>query len=150
MDQDIAVPIKYKIDTSVGSLSRWPNLFLPDPVFDVRLIEVLKDAGVDPFQEFDVKISGKNKKGEPAPEAYKLINILNVVDCFNRNRSDFEEEQGLVFVDKLVINRESAQGKKMFRVKGVEEYLLISADVAKKIDRKKFPDVVLIAIETSS
>jgi len=145
-DENFPVPVKFKADPNTGERIYWPTLLLPEPVFDSRFLQVLKDSEVEPFQEFDVKITGKTIKGEKAPDTYKAINILNIIDCFDREQSLYEETEGMIFMDKLVLDTKKIKRNKMFRVKHLAEYIIVSQDVAKNIDKKTFPDVVLIPV----
>ena len=140
-------PVVFEIDPEIDG-TRVPTLFLPEPVFRADLLEALRRAGVTNIDDYAALIVTERDSTHEAVTGYRAVNIIGLVDCADRERSEFDEIEGMMMFDKLVIDASRAAGCDFFRVAEAEEYIVVSSPLAAKLDLGPFPDVVLEPIET--
>ncbi len=135
-------PVEFEVDPEVGG-PRIPTLFLPEPVFRVEFLALLRRAGVANFDEYEARIVDFNGTECSFSGDYRAVNIVGLLDCADLARSEYEESEGTLFFDQLAIDAGRAQGVELFRVAQAEEYIVIAQSLAQRLDLSRFPDVVL-------
>lgn len=106
--------------------------------FSQKLIHFFKEFGFSNYQAFDVKILSNMRHENMV--SHKLINILNVVDCIDRNNSKLyidedEEDEDLNIIDihSLKLDDNKLTGNLICRLRGFETLLLFREDIVKAI-----------------
>lgn len=115
-------------------------------IFNQNIIALLKEAGVDYIQYFDVDVA--NKAGEVTSDDYKCLNILKIVDAIDFENSklkwtdldegETEEDRFILGVLELRLNYSNIGNLPLFRLKGLENLLVFREDVAQKIVNKRY------------
>lgn len=145
-DKNFKPPVKFKVSNKSG-IKTWPTLFLPEPVFHLKFLEHLRQAGVSNIDDYPLSFSGikNNKKQETH---YRAVNIIGNVSCADLKRSKFEEFDGMYFFDNLIIDEKKAKGKMFFRVAEGAEYIVLSKTLVERLDLSIFPDVMLAPLQS--
>ncbi len=138
----VSEPVKFEVDTEVGG-TRLPTLFLPEPVFSIDFLKMLRDAEVDNIDDYAVDIRNNKKAVCSFSSKYRAVNIISSQHCVDLNHSEYEKIEDMLLFDKLVLNAQSAKGSELFRVYQAEEYIVISQSLVNRMDLSQFPDVVL-------
>ena len=120
------------------------HLFL---FFDNNIRNIIIKKGVDYLQYFGVNIY--NKKNELISSDYKTINILNVIDAIDKEKSILElDEDGLISkIKNLSLNYTQINNALMFRLKGCETFVLIREDIAQEMVNNKLTGFHLFQAE---
>jgi hypothetical protein len=113
-------------------------------VFSQKIISLIKEAGADYIQYFDVDV--KDKDGAVISDNYKCLNIVKVVDAIDYENSkltwsDIEEgetEQDRSIRDLLDLRLDYAKSNNelLFRLEHCESLLLFREDLARAIINK--------------
>jgi len=140
-------PVIFEIDPEVDG-TRVPTLFLPEPVFRADFVEALRRAGVNNIDDYAARIVKERNASSDAVTGYRVVNIIGLVDCVDRRRSEFDEIEGMMMFDKLVIDASRVNGCDFFRVAEAEEYIVVSSALAARLELGAFPDVMLEPIES--
>lgn len=124
-------------------------------VFNQKIISELKEAGVDYIQYFDVDV--ENKAGEVVSDDYKCLNILKVVDAIDFENSNLkwtdlekgetEEDRSILGVLDLRLNYSAIDNLPLFRLKGLETFLVFREDVAENIVNKGYEGLAFYPAE---
>lgn len=138
-NKDISIVLKKhkgKVRNMIGNLYSLP--IISDLVADVLIKNCQNE-----IELFDVKIEMKvNHK-------YYFLNILNVIDCIDLEKSVYTlfSPNVLVFktIDKLVFNEEKID-KDIFRIKGVRTNIIISEKIKQEILALNLEEIKLTPI----
>jgi hypothetical protein len=131
LPSDMPVPIEYKIDARIGG-SHLPTTFLPEPVFALRFVEALKQAGVDNFDSYPATIT--NGETGAQIQGYVALNVLGTVACADLGASDSDpliESQHVI--RKLVIDPSRTHGFLLFRLAEWTQMILVHEHVVSRI-----------------
>lgn len=106
--------------------------------FSSKLIRIIQEFGFNDYQTFDIRVvDNSNKEIETN---HKLVNILNVVSCIDRENSELqidedEEDEDLNIIDirSLKLDDGNLVRQSIFRLGGFETLLLFREDIARMI-----------------
>lgn len=117
-------PLTFEIEVRGGPVPDYLSLMIP--VFSDRLVEALREAGVDNLQTFPaVLVDGATKERW---EGYQAINILGKVACADMDKSTCSEiGAGMVVIRELWIHDDAAEGLLLFRL-GQSPYRVLIHD----------------------
>lgn len=114
------------------------------PVISEPIADVLMKNCPDEIELFEVKIDMK------ISSRYYFVNILNIVDCIDLEKSVYTlfTPNALVFktIDKLVFATEKIN-KDIFRIKGVRTKIIISEKIKGEIEALNFEEIELTSID---
>ena len=114
------------------------------PIISELIADVLIKNCQNEIELFDVKIDMKNNL------KFYFLNILNIIDCINLEKSVYTlfTPNALVFktIDKLAFNTEKID-KDIFRIKGVRTKIIISEKLKQEIQALKFEEIRLTPID---
>ncbi len=139
-NKDISIFLKKhkgSVRNMIGNLYSLP--IISEPIADVLMKNCPKE-----IELFEVKVDMKVNFG------YYFLNILNVIDCINLEKSVYTlfAPDVLVFktIDKLVFNTDKID-KDIFRIKGVRTKIIISEKIKQEIQALKFEEIELISTD---
>lgn len=124
------------------------NTFL---VFNNELVSLIESFGVDYLQCFPVEVF--NKEGRLLSDQYKIVNIKKVKDVIDVENSglemssdydDFdpeEEEDAIVGIESLKLDKSKTEDELIFRVKGCEVLIVVREDLAQDIVDKRLTGI---------
>lgn len=142
----IATPIEVQLNPEFGTelLDAYHESI---PVWSDRLIEGLREAGVDNFDTYDALIRDPRSNG--VAHDYKAVNVLGSVDCVDMNLSQFDprSERGAREFSKLVIDPRKARGMKMFRLSERPTLLIVDESVKTALELRKLRGVRVDPLE---
>ncbi len=104
-----------------------------------RMIEALRDAGVDNLQLFDADITN-DSTGEKLT-GYRVVNVLGLVSAVDTNASKGRALAHKQFFEKLVIDPSRAGGRLMFRLAESLNDIIIAEPVARRLATGEFVDL---------
>lgn len=85
--------------------------------------DFLKDAKVTAIEYIPIQIRDHN--GTPISERYWIINVLDPIDCLNKEESVYSEhpmdDSLFVNIKKIVLN--DSPNRKIFRIEGIDEII---------------------------
>lgn len=114
------------------------------PIISQQIADVLMKNCQDEIELFDVKIDMK------VSFKFYFLNILNIIDCTDLERSDYTlfSPNVLVFktIEKLAFDTEKIN-KDIFRIKGVRTKIIISEKIKQEIEALKFEEIELPPID---
>lgn len=139
-NKDISIVLKKhkgNVRNMVGNLYSLP--IISEPIAGVLIKNCQNE-----IELFDVKIDMKiNLK-------FYFLNILNIIDCINLEKSVYTlfTPTALVFktIDKLAFNTEKID-KDIFRITGVRTKIIISEKIKQEIQALKFEEIRLTPID---
>lgn len=139
-------PMHYNIDTEINEFSYLPITFLPEPVFSVKFIQALRNAGVNNLDTYEVKITNPDT-GEEI-HGYQAVNIIGTISCavMDASQSDRIIEDQHIF-RKLVIDPSRARGFYLFRLAESTQDILIHERVVKRFPTKLVKDFCLEPVD---
>lgn len=140
-------PVVFEVDGEVGG-PRLPTLFLPEPVFSVRFLSMLRQAGGVRLDDYAARIVDSDGKTCKFSTKYRAVNILELVDCVDMKRSEYEMTEGMRLFDRVVINPKRVGNSDLFRLKHAEEYIVVSKAFAAQLNLSPYRDVSLVPIAT--
>lgn len=133
-----------------ATLSRDGGSVMPDldlgrpPMISRRLARVLKMAGVDNLQLFDLRVSDPDRG--VVYEDYMAVNIVGAVSCADLDASQYRRgDAPRINFTKLVIDERRARGLHMFRLAESLKFVLVSQCV-----RDAIVSIPLVGVRISS
>jgi hypothetical protein len=146
-DKSFPVPVVYLLDEEIGG-TLWPTLLLPQPVFHVSFLDALRRAGVDNIDDYPVKFIDANDNEFAIADQYRAVNIIGLVDCIDLDKSEFEEFEGMYIFDSITLDAGKIYGANAFRLAHEISYIVISSDIASRLNMASFPDVELQPLDS--
>jgi len=120
--------------------------------FDEILINVLIEFNFNKYQLFDVEV--RTTTGVNLNTKYKLVNILNIVNCIDRQNSILEidededdDDLNIVDIKSLKLDYSKINDEIIFRLQGFETLLIFREDIAQAIVNKHIRGVQFINAE---
>lgn len=104
------------------------------PIWSDRLVDVLRKAGVDNLDVYDVIIRDP-RTGLKASD-YKAVNVIGSKDCVDMERSEYDSrsERGAREFSRLVIDPKKIHSMKLFRLLERPTIVIINEDVKRGIE----------------
>lgn len=116
------------------------------PVFSDRLRALLIDSGVDNIDFYPAAIVPY--EGSERISGYWAGNIIGLVSCLDRERSEFEEFRGLVkSFDKLVIDESRTEDALIFRLRELRRVMLVDESLGVTFAANAITGLRLIEVE---
>jgi hypothetical protein len=114
----------------------------PFPVLSSRVRAVLDKFAV--HAEF-LRVSVALRNGDPSPGEWFCFNVLEVVDCLDRAKSQFTQEQNYAIdIGRVAINEEACRAAPLvLAAKTIPELVVVRDDVAEAIQAAGCSGVVL-------
>jgi hypothetical protein len=115
-----------------------------------KFINCMKGVGETNYQLFPIKVL-------PDEKPYYILNILNVIDCVDREKSKFtlwteaDERPDLLGeyyrFDKMVLDRSKIpEGVHLFRVYGYDIVAVITKELAQEFEKNKIKGFKLVPV----
>ena len=107
--------------------------------FDNKILEVLESYDFSKYQSFDIDVF--NEKEKKVNSSHQLINILNVVQCIDREESvlvlDEEEEEDDLNIEDILhlkLDESKIESEVIFRLGAFETLLVFREDIVKSLE----------------
>ena len=107
--------------------------------FDNKILKVLESYDFSMYQSFDIDVF--NEKDKKVYSSHQLINILNVVQCIDREESvlvvDEEEEDDDLNIEDIMhlkLDESKIESEVVFRLGGFETLLVFREDIVKSLE----------------
>lgn len=115
-----------------------------------QLKSFMEDHSEANIEFLPIKIQDQEDK--PIEESYYLMNLLEVVDCIDLEKSEYSvsavDPSSILFLDLLVLDKTRISDKnKIFRLKGKPELIIIREDLAQAIIESKYTGMMLVDLE---
>lgn len=124
---------------------RMSSYYYADELMHKKLVDVLKNSGVDNLQTFPAIITEEAR--DTIIEDYLVVNVVGLVACAAVDASDSIPFAGGLFFNNLVIEPKKAHGLLMFRLAESKLDVLVHERVAKELQKHDFPYLVLTPLE---
>ncbi len=128
---------KGNVRNMIGNLYSLP--IISEPIADI----LLRNCPIE-IELFEVKVDVKTTF------KYYFLNILNVVECIDLEKSVYSlfAPEVLVFktIDRMVFDTDKIN-KDVFRIKGLRTKMIISEKIKKEIQALNFEEIKLISID---
>lgn len=120
-----------EIDLKLNISKELPNSIPNDYqflFFDRKAREVLEQFEIDYLQYFDVKVD--NKKSNTVSSEYKIVNVANVLDVIDREKSKLLIDDGdIIDIMDLQLDHKLISNELVFRLKGFYGLLVFREDL---------------------
>lgn len=95
-------------------------------VISEAIRKFLEKETTDPIEYIPMQIRDQN--GVPTPEQYWVVNVLEPVDCLNKELSVYEQSSAnpnvFIGVDKVVLHEERVpEDRNVFKIEGINQIL---------------------------
>jgi len=124
IDVPVPQPLQFTIEPDEGEEDQEePGILLElyqysAVLMSERLLNALREAGVDNLQSFDAVI--QEPRTGAVTKGYKLVNVIGVVAATDMSKSQYAPPQGPPIIDvsfdSLVIDERRARGQLLFRL----------------------------------
>jgi hypothetical protein len=142
--EDLPVRITWE-DTTGSPLY---DYYSGDHVMSKRMVDILKKAGADNFQEFATEL--RNKETGEVSHDFVTVNLLGTVSCANVGESETTELGSTYYFHDLVIDPAKTGGLLLFRLAESMMDVLVHERVAKALMAANLRGVVLNPVESSA
>lgn len=112
------------------------------PIFDRRLVDVIRGAGVDNLEVFPAVLQVE-ATGDEIRDSHLAVNIVGLVSCADMDESEAEPIAGSHYFLKLKIDPQQARDLLMFRVAEQPLEIVVHEKVAQAIKDGNFHGIVL-------
>jgi hypothetical protein len=113
----------------------------PVPLWSDRLVNAMRQAGVDNFEAYPVELDGP-RVGEESP-IYWAVNVLGLVAAVDLERSQLKlgDERADPEPEQLVLDDKKAAAFRMFRLMESPDLVLVDAEVRASLERQGLADL---------
>lgn len=120
---------------------------IPGLILSENFRQFLQEQGVTNIQYFDLTIEETQTK--QTYKNYKVANLLDVVNCIDTEKSELIYDDGEIDeIDKLVLDESRIPpDKKLFRVDGYRDMILVRDDLRKAIEAQGLTGCVFMPPE---
>ena len=119
------------------------------PVISQRLQKILLELNISHLECHPVELICK--KTEEVDASYSFLNILNNVQCFDWEQSEFETvpqaPQVVIGVGKLVVKQDTIQGRDLVRMDEIRSLILVSARLKYQIETAKLTGIEFVQLK---
>lgn len=134
--------IVFGIKAKPEEFLKYDFLWCPDgPAFVAhrRAIEKLTEMCPDDFQAFPIEIKNLDSKDTPfINKDYYIINILNLVDAIDKEKSDIRySKNGVPYIDKVILKENGIDGHLLARDRLYEPFILFDPKLAREFVKSK-------------
>jgi hypothetical protein len=146
-DAAVKQPINCWLNAKRGKTLR--DAYLIDiPLFSDRLLDALRDVGIDNLQTFDAILHATDGSNH---SNYKAINIIGAIKCADLDKSKYVRNPGAAFIEfsHLVIDASKARDLDFFRLGERRGRIMLSARAAGAIEKIKPVGIALLPIEST-
>lgn len=139
-------PLRFEFSVDEDDVLPGEEWFIPaynseGPTFDVSLIKILQDLGVDNMEVFPA-ILINNETGVEFTELHAAVNIIGLVSCANDEMSNSRPLADTKYYLNLKIDPEKARGLLMFRLAEQPVDIIVHEKIAQAVQENGYKGII--------
>jgi hypothetical protein len=141
----VPTPVRCVLDAERGGPDM-PDLFLSQiPLFSTRLLECLRQAGVDNLEVYDAELL--DPRSQRVNRSYKAVNIVGKVQCVNLAESEFDPRSQYPMLEfrRIVLDEAKIGELRLFRLAENPLFILMDEGV-----KSALADAPLVGVQAAS
>lgn len=124
-----------------------PDFFGGDCIMSKKMYNVLKECGVDNLQALPLQFI--DKESQETRDDYIVFNVIGLVSCAKLDESETLPMGAGFYFQNLVVDPEKTNGMLLFRLAESLMDIVVSEDVAKKLEENDIQGIILTPASTS-